>query len=103
MMLGGLLDRGLLLGEIGDGTRRAAMTALLALGPLLALAFALLRRLLPRLRALGLAGKVLLGSDFPNIPYPYAEQLAGLVRLDLGDDFLRAVCWRNAARLFGLA
>ena len=61
------------------------------------------RRALPRLRALGLAGKVLLGSDFPNIPYPYAEQLAGLARLGLGDDWLRAVCWENAARLFGLA
>ncbi|HEX7746314.1 MAG TPA: amidohydrolase family protein [Micromonosporaceae bacterium] len=57
---------------------------------------------LPRLRDLGLAGKVLLGSDFPNIPYPYAEQLAGLARLDLGDDWLRAVCWKNAAALFGL-
>ncbi|PWU46612.1 amidohydrolase [Micromonospora sp. S4605] len=57
---------------------------------------------LPRLRALGLAGKVLLGSDFPNIPYPYAEQLAGLARLDLGDDWLRAVCWHNAAALFEL-
>ncbi|MEV4543396.1 amidohydrolase family protein [Micromonospora echinaurantiaca] len=57
---------------------------------------------LPRLRALGLAGKVLLGSDFPNIPYPYAEQLAGLARLDLGDDWLRAVCWHNAAALFQL-
>ncbi|MEV1145752.1 amidohydrolase family protein [Micromonospora sp. NPDC049799] len=56
----------------------------------------------PRLRALGLAGKVLLGSDFPNIPYPYAEQLAGLARLDLGDDWLRAVCWHNAAALFDL-
>ena len=57
---------------------------------------------LPRLRELGLAGKVLLGSDFPNIPYPYAEQLAGLARLDLGDDWLRAVCWDNAAALFDL-
>ncbi|MEU5565389.1 amidohydrolase family protein [Micromonospora musae] len=57
---------------------------------------------LPRLRELGLAGKVLLGSDFPNIPYPYAEQLAGLARLDLGDDWLRAVCWGNAAALFDL-
>jgi predicted TIM-barrel fold metal-dependent hydrolase len=57
---------------------------------------------LPRLRELGLAGKVLLGSDFPNIPYAYADQLAGLVRLDLGDDWLRAVCWGNAANLFGL-
>ncbi|MFC3500135.1 amidohydrolase family protein [Micromonospora krabiensis] len=57
----------------------------------------------PRLRELGLAGKVLLGSDFPNIPYPYADQLAGLARLDLGDDWLRAVCWGNAAALFDLA
>lgn len=57
---------------------------------------------LPRLRDLGLAGKVLLGSDFPNIPYPYADQLAGLARLDLGDDWLRAVCWENAAALFEL-
>jgi predicted TIM-barrel fold metal-dependent hydrolase len=58
---------------------------------------------LPRLRDLGLAGKVLLGSDFPNIPYQYAEQLASLARLDLGDDWLRAVCWSNAAALFKLA
>ena len=58
---------------------------------------------LPRLHALGLAGKVLLGSDFPNIPYPYAEQIAALARLDLGEAWLRAVCWQNAARLFGLA
>jgi len=55
--------------------------------------------LVPRLR--DLQPKVLLGSDFPNIPYPYVEQLAGLSRLDLGDDWLRAVCWDNAARLFG--
>ncbi|GIJ13042.1 amidohydrolase family protein [Micromonospora andamanensis] len=57
---------------------------------------------LPRLRELGLAGKVLLGSDFPNIPYPYADQLTGLARLDLGDDWLRTVCWQAAADLFGL-
>ncbi len=54
--------------------------------------------LVPRLREL--QPKVLLGSDFPNIPYPYGEQLAGLERLDLGDDWLRAVCWENGVRLF---
>jgi hypothetical protein len=54
-----------------------------------------------QLRSLGLAGKVLLGSDYPNIPHPYAEQLASLSRLDLGTDWLRAVCWQNASRLFG--
>jgi predicted TIM-barrel fold metal-dependent hydrolase len=57
----------------------------------------------PRLRDLGLAGKVLLGSDFPNIPYPYAHQLEALARLELGDDWLRAVCWHNAAELFDFA
>ena len=55
----------------------------------------------PLVRELGLAGKILLGSDFPNIPYPYARQLAGLARLDLGDTWLRAVCWDNPVALFG--
>ncbi|WMX48901.1 amidohydrolase family protein [Streptomyces roseicoloratus] len=46
--------------------------------------------------------RILLGSDFPNIPYPYAHQLLALERLGLGDDWLRAVCHDNGARLFGL-
>lgn len=46
--------------------------------------------------------KVVLGSDFPNIPYPYAHQLQALDRLGLGDDWLRAVLWDNGARLLGL-
>jgi predicted TIM-barrel fold metal-dependent hydrolase len=54
----------------------------------------------PRLRDLGLAGRVLLGSDFPTIPYPYAHQLESLERLNLGADWLRAVCWTNAQTLF---
>jgi uncharacterized protein len=55
----------------------------------------------PRLAAL--RDKVLLGSDFPSIPYPYAHQLAALHRLDLGEEWLRAVLWHNGARLFGVA
>lgn len=55
--------------------------------------------LLPRLRDLGLGGKVHLGSDFPNIPYPYAVQLEALERLELGEEWLRAVCWSNPAAL----
>ena len=47
------------------------------------------RELLPRLRDLG--DRVLLGSDFPNIPYLYAHQLDALERLGLGEDWLRAV------------
>lgn len=58
------------------------------------------RALLPRLAALG--DKVLLGSDFPTIPYPYAHQLAALHRLGLGEEWLRAVLWHNGAALFGL-
>ena len=56
--------------------------------------------LLPRL--VDLREKVLLGSDFPVIPYPYLRQLESLARLDLGEEWLRAVCWDNGARLFGM-
>jgi len=54
----------------------------------------------PRLVALG--DRVLWGSDFPNIPYGYAHALEALTRLDTGDDWLRAVCHDNAARLFAV-
>jgi predicted TIM-barrel fold metal-dependent hydrolase len=57
------------------------------------------RELLPRLR--DLADRVLLGSDFPNIPYPYAHQLEALERLGLGQAWLRRVCWDNGVALFG--
>jgi predicted TIM-barrel fold metal-dependent hydrolase len=50
-----------------------------------------------------LRDRIVLGSDFPNIPYPYVEQLAGLVWLDLGDDWLRAVLHDNAADLLRLS
>lgn len=55
--------------------------------------------LLPRL--VEHADRILLGSDFPNIPYPYEHQLEVLDRLDLGDDWLRRVLWGNAVELFG--
>ena len=58
------------------------------------------KHLLPRVS--DLQERVLLGSDFPTIPYPYAHQLEGLARLELGDDWLRAVCWENAASLWGV-
>lgn len=53
-------------------------------------------------RLQGLGDRILLGTDFPNIPYPYVHQLHALERLGLGDDWLRAVCHGNGARLFGL-
>lgn len=55
--------------------------------------------LLARVAAIG--DKVLLGTDFPNIPYPYLHQLEALERLGLGEEWLRAVCWHNAAPLLG--
>lgn len=58
------------------------------------------RSLLPEIRSLGINGKVLLGTDFPNIPYTYSHQVTSLIRLDLGDEWMRAVCWYNAAALF---
>lgn len=56
---------------------------------------------LPRLSHL--QDKVVLGADFPNIPYPYAHQLQALARWDLGEEWLRDVLWHNGARLMGLA
>ncbi|GAA3182969.1 amidohydrolase family protein [Streptomyces ramulosus] len=58
------------------------------------------RKALPRLAGLG--DRILLGTDFPNIPYPYFHQLQALERLGLGHDWLRAVCHDNAAKLFRL-
>lgn len=55
--------------------------------------------LLPRLRSVG--EKVLLGTDFPNIPHPYAHQLEALERAGFGDEWLAQVCWHNPLRLFG--
>lgn len=43
--------------------------------------------------------KVVLGSDFPTIPYPYAHQLEALHRWELGEDWLRDVLWHNGRRL----
>jgi hypothetical protein len=57
------------------------------------------RELVPRLGEL--QDRIVLGTDFPNIPYEYAVQLDVLEALDLGDDWLRAVCWENGARLLG--
>ncbi|MEV6309747.1 amidohydrolase family protein [Streptomyces sp. NPDC051840] len=51
-------------------------------------------------RLADLGDRILLGTDFPNIPYPYVHQLHALERLGLGDDWLRAVCHGNAHKLF---
>jgi len=55
-----------------------------------------------RSRLADVGDRILFGSDFPNVPYPYAHQVEALVRLDLGARWLRAVCHDNAAALFSI-
>ncbi|MEV8440726.1 amidohydrolase family protein [Actinosynnema sp. NPDC051121] len=59
-------------------------------------------------RLVDVAERVVLGSDFPNIPYDYSEQLDAIrswAAADdrLGEPFLRAVLHDNGARLLGLS
>ncbi len=56
--------------------------------------------LLPRLEAL--SRKILFGSDFPIIPYPYAHAVAGILELPLDVAAKRRMLGENAERLFGL-
>ena len=58
-------------------------------------------------RLAGVADRVALGTDFANIPYPYAEQLAAIAGWAAADErhgepFLRAVLHDTPARLLGL-
>jgi uncharacterized protein len=53
-------------------------------------------------RLADLGDRILLGTDFPNIPYPYLHQLEALAGTGLGRPWLRAVCHDNAARLLSL-
>lgn len=53
------------------------------------------------------ADRIVLGTDFPNIPYPYADQIAAIASWAeaddrLGADFLRAVLHGTPSRLLGL-
>jgi uncharacterized protein len=88
--------------DLAERYERVALDTTMALTDFFEAAHPFPPKLLPRLQGLGIAGKVLLGSDFPNIPYPYGHQLAALARTGLGDAWLRAVCWSNAARILGL-
>jgi len=56
-----------------------------------------------RKRLPDLGDRVVLGSDFPNIPYSYAHQIEALDRLGYGPDWMRAVLWHNGARLLGIS
>ena len=58
-------------------------------------------------RLVDVADRVVFGTDFPNIPYPYAEQVAAVAGWAAADDrlgpaFLRAVLHETPARLLGV-
>ncbi|KRE38387.1 amidohydrolase [Janibacter sp. Soil728] len=59
------------------------------------------RERLDDLAALG--DRVLFGSDFPNIPYPYEHAVEAVRGLGLGAQWERKVLHDNAARLFGIS
>ena len=52
-------------------------------------------------RLLELGDKIVLGSDYPNIPYPFIHQLDAIDRVGLGDEWTRKVLYDNPARLIG--
>jgi predicted TIM-barrel fold metal-dependent hydrolase len=53
-----------------------------------------------RARLVDLGDRILFGSDYPTMPNTYATQVAAVVRLDLGDDWLRGVFRENALGLW---
>ncbi len=49
-----------------------------------------------------LADRIVFGSDFPNIPYPYLDAVDAVLNLGLGTAWNAAVLHGNAERLLGL-
>ncbi|MFD9698337.1 amidohydrolase family protein [Lentzea sp. NPDC059081] len=56
-----------------------------------------------RSRIAGMADRVVLGSDFPNIPYPYEAQIDAIRSWGLGAAAEQAVLHDNGARLLQLS
>ena len=48
------------------------------------------------------ASRIVFGSDFPNLPYPYEEERRGLWGRDLPLPVYRRIFYENARALFGL-
>ncbi len=48
------------------------------------------------------ADRILFGSDFPNLPYPYEEERRGLWDRDLPLEVYQKIFYRNAVRFFRL-
>lgn len=53
-------------------------------------------------RLAAMADKLLFGTDFPNVPYPLAHAVEGVLRLPLTPAQQRGVLYHNAVRLFGI-
>ncbi len=51
---------------------------------------------------LEISDRILFGSDYPNIPYEYGACVEGVLSLDLGEEFNRAVFFENARRLVSI-
>jgi hypothetical protein len=45
--------------------------------------------------------RIMYGSDFPNIPYPWDRELKELNAADIPEDTLEKVCYKNAVDFFG--
>jgi hypothetical protein len=49
-----------------------------------------------------LGDRIVLGTDFPSIPYSYARQIQSLLEWGFGENWLRQVLWHNGAALMDL-
>ncbi|MDY6764271.1 MAG: amidohydrolase, partial [Halobacteria archaeon] len=43
-----------------------------------------------------LSGSIMYGSDYPNLPYPYEEERAGLLSRDLSQKAYRDIFYRTS-------
>lgn len=50
-------------------------------------------------RLIDLGDRIVFGSDYPNIPYPYSTAVRAITDLELGDHWVRGVLYENARRL----
>ncbi len=46
--------------------------------------------------------RVMYGSDFPNIPYAWDRELKALAALNLSEEKLNRLCWKNASEFFSI-
>jgi uncharacterized protein len=49
-----------------------------------------------------ISDRILFGSDFPNIPYPYSESIDSILRLEISDEAKEKIFYKNACKLFDI-